>query len=221
MKDAILAFHIAGEAYRQVLRYRQEMDLRIIQDHLNRKGSAVVSRLKGEDMLGQIHEVPGLGEAVPWYGDFSTGYKFSVQPLEQNCRLRVENTSVPTEAAGLRERPALDLNLPDCLRWSTFEEAELALLARYDAQTSALVRGIHQGRGLPNAGFAFQDDEAGEEIVLRVTPDLLPILENWEFFGSPLSEYEFSFEPLTVGTQVWVRHLGSGNQIDLTGGIDW
>jgi hypothetical protein len=59
-----LRFYIRGEAYCQVRYYRQEMDLRVIRSQIERIGKAIVIRLRDQEMLNQISELPKLGEAT-------------------------------------------------------------------------------------------------------------------------------------------------------------
>ena len=202
MANLELIFRIAGEAYQQVCEYRRQMDFRVICNQFERVGSAMIVSLKGQPAFGSISELPVLGEAVPWYGDVGTGYTFLLRPSPEGCSLKVENVASGHILLCRETLPSLELNLPESiLLKQSADEADQGLLR--------------------HVGYAYSEDETGREILLSVTPDIYPRLAAWPRYGEPLTHYEFDFHPISVGNQIYVQHMESGEVIDLTEGIEW
>jgi hypothetical protein len=197
-----LRFYIRGEAYCQVRYYRQEMDLRVIRSQIERIGKAIVVRLRDQEMLNQISELPKLGEATPWYGRVGGGYQYRLYPQDKGCRLVVENLASGNSLLCPQELPRIEVQLEDAPLLRDVTDAPLKIIPRH-------------------AGFAFQEDEDRQEIILSVTADIFTRFAGWDRYGMALSEYEFTFIPTQVSNLVKVRHVESEEIIDLTEGIDW
>lgn len=197
-----LQFHVGGEAYQQVREYRVEMDHRVIRNQIERRGNAIVTRLRDQEMLNFVRELPQPGEATPYYGTVGTGYRYTLQPQAKGCSLKVENLASGVGLFCSEVLPEIEISLDEGVELREVSNGGL--------------------KGLPrHAGYAFHEEEDTQEIVLSVTPDLYAKLVAWKYYGKPLSEYVFVFSPLKVGNLVRVRHQESGEEIDLTGEINW
>lgn len=197
-----LIFRITGEAYAQVVRYRQEMNYQIIRDQIERKGRAMIERYRGERRFGPISDLPAIGEAVPWYGDVGTGYSYTLRPQVQGCMLKIENVANGKSFFCSKALPPQEIHTPVGPVLKTFTDGT--------------------GKDSPrHVGYAFVEDEDAGELLLSITADLYPLLAAWSHYGKALRQYEFIFGPLTVGTLIEVRHVESGEGLDLTKDVAW
>jgi hypothetical protein len=75
-----VVFHISGNDYRQVYHYRQEMDLRVIQDQVARNGYAILISLHGQHGFDRISKLPALDEAMPIYSPKKNSLNSLIRP---------------------------------------------------------------------------------------------------------------------------------------------
>jgi hypothetical protein len=88
---------VRGNAYRALMEWRDEADLEVLRAQIAHRGRARVVRLRKEHVFTEITELPGPGEAEPFYGTFGGGYESrrldapsrelrpSVEPLRAQC----------------------------------------------------------------------------------------------------------------------------------------
>ena len=202
MKTKTLVFCIAADAYLKVHRYRQEMDYRVIKNQIERKGSAMIRRFRGQDGLHQIQELPAMGEAVPWYGTFGAGFSYTIQEEMEGSSLKVECLASEFSLLCSEKLPPLELHLSDG--------------AQYRESLDQILKGFFR-----LSIDAFIENEEDQEIYLMITPEVLPLLTAWPAWGEPLTQYKFVFNPSSVGCAVQVQHMGSGDSIDLTKDVNW
>jgi hypothetical protein len=202
METFELIFQIKGEPYRQVHQYRQEMDLRVIQNQIARRGYAILISLHGQHGFDRISELPALGEAVPWYGNVDSAYRYTCHPEPAGCGLRVENMAGGHSMFCAEVLPALELHLVD--------EMQIG-----PAKPPA------PGRSPFPRTWIFREEESLQRLTLTIPPDLTAHLATWKWWGERLPEYEFIFTPSSIGTAIQVRHLPSGENLDLTKDANW
>ena len=201
LKD--LSFHISGDNYEKVCQYRFEMDLRVIRNQIERRGHAILIWFRGEPGFSTVSEIPGIGEAVPWYGTAGTGYHYIVRPMGEGCLLRVENIASGVPLICTEPLPPLELHLPEATRRVLTESKRTPFSI------------------LGGGDDAFDENVELREIVLQISKDDFSHLEKWSHWGKELSEYEFTFSPLKVGTPVMVKDIASDELVDLTKDVNW
>jgi len=197
-----LVFHINDEAYQRVKAYRQEMDLRAIQDQITRRGFAMLISYRGQRGFERISQVPAMGEAVPWYGSVDAAYRYTCRPEPAGWTLRVENLASGMSFFCAELLPALELHLAGLIQLAP---------AKPPAPGSS---------PFPRA-WIFREDEALEQLILTIPAELTAQLAAWPRWGDPLSAYEFVFTPGSIGTMIHVRHLPNGEELDLTEDANW
>ena len=202
MKKKFLVFPIANEDYSKVHQYRMEMDYRVIKNQIERKGMAMIRRFRDQDGLHQIRELPEMGEAVPWYGTFGAGFSYTIRNEIEGCSLKVECLASEFSLLCSEKLPPLEIHLSDG--------------AQYRESIDQILKGTFR-----LSIDAFIENEEDQEIYLMITPEFLPILTAWSAWGEPLSQYEFVFNPSSVGCAVLVQHVGSGESINLTKDVNW
>lgn len=196
METKMPAFQIRGEAYEAVRRYRMETDLQVIQNQLERSGRAIVVRFRDVQGLQQISDVPAPGEATPWYGDIGTGYSYHVRPASGGFSLEVSNL-----ASGI----------------ALICSETLANLILTPGPGFLPVEPVQK----PASGQPFLELPARQKIILQVPPYQHLRLKEWPAWGEPLTAYSLLVGPLTVGTNLSVRHIETNEVLDLTDLEDW
>jgi len=197
-----IVFQISGADYQQVHHYRQEMDLRVIQDQIARRGYAILISLHGQHGFDRISKLPALGEAVPWYGNVDSAYRYTCRPEASGFSLRVENLAGGLSMFCAEVLPSLELHLVD--------EMQIR-----PAKPPA------PGRSpFPRTWF-FREEESLQKLTLTIPPDLTAHLAAWQCWGEPPTEYEFIFVPSSIGTAIHTRHLTCGEVLDLTRDVKW
>jgi hypothetical protein len=202
MKTKTLVFRIADEAYSKVYQYRQEMDYRVIKNQIERKGMAMIRRFRDQDGLNQIRELPKVGEAVPWYGTFGAGFSYTIRNEIEGGSLKMECLASEFSLLCSEKLPSLELHLSDG--------------AQYRESIDQILKGFFR-----LTIDAFIENEEDQEIYLMITSEFLPILAEWPFWGEPLTQYDFIFNPSSVGCAVLVQHVESGESINLTKDVNW
>jgi hypothetical protein len=197
-----LVFHINDEAYQRVKAYRQEMDLRAIQDQITRRGFAMLISYRGQRGFERISQVPALGEAVPWYGNVDAAYRYTCRPEPAGWSLRVENLASGMSFFCAELLPALELHLEGTIQ---------PVPTKPPASNRS---------PFPRA-WIFRDDEALDKLTLTIPAELTAQLAAWPRWGELLSAYEFEFTPGSIGTMIHARHLPSGEELDLTRDANW
>lgn len=198
MKNLTLTFSITGNSYDQVRQYRLETDERIIRNQIERRGSAILQSYRGQKGFAQISEIPKLGEAVPWYGSFGVGYHYLLQPLTKGINLRVEYLVGEMPLICTEILPALEIRLPSGIEYREPED--------------------HVDKSVLGTALAsVVENETERTIELRIPADLLAPLKPWHFWGEPLTQYIFIFEPSSMGCTVFIQHAASGENLNLSG----
>lgn len=59
------------------------------------------------------------------------------------------------------------------------------------------------------------------ENLFGFTGEFFDIFRAWERYIPNAEDFEFVFQPLTIGCVVWVIHVESGESIHLTANVDW
>jgi hypothetical protein len=202
MKTKFLVFCIAEDAYLKVHHYRQEMDYRIIKNQIDRKGMALIRRYRGKDGLNHIRDLPEIGEAVPWYGTFGAGFSFTIRNEKEGSSLKVECLASEFSLLCSEKLLPLELHLSDGAQYRESIDQILKETFRLSID-------------------AFIENEEDREIYLVITPESLQLLTAWPSWGEPLTQYEFVFNPSSVGCAVLVQHVGSGESINLSKDENW
>ena len=53
------------------------------------------------------------------------------------------------------------------------------------------------------------------------TGEFFDIFRSWKLYSENATEFEFEFQPLSIGCEVWVIHIESGERLHLTAGANW
>ena len=67
----------------------------------------------------------------------------------------------------------------------------------------------------------YEDRANARQMLFRIGPQYLALLAAWPHWGQPLPAYAFSFNLSSVGTAIVVRHLASGDKMDVTEEVEW
>lgn len=187
-----ICFEIHGDAYWQMTAWQQSVDMEILRYQLETRGHAMVTRLKGVDGLQRVGELPGLGEAVPYYGTYGGAYRYIFHPSQKSCDLEVFNQMggfayfYPTRIEPLQIRlfDSMDFQFP------------------YEGRTAALV----------NSQLPIDENNPQTGILrFQITASLYRKLMEWTWIGQPWSAYNFVFVPTTGAclAHVIVREVGA------------
>lgn len=196
MNSKTLVFCITGESYSRVFHYRQAMDLRIVKNQIERRGMAIIHHFRGQDGLGTIHEIPEVGEAIPWYSTFGQGYNFTVRPEVEGAALKVKSLVSGFPLICTEILPSLELLLPEGYH--------------YQEAVDSLDKSL-----LWTPPPSFMENQERCEIELRIPIELLVPLAAWKNWGEPLTQYEFIFAPSSVRCEVIIQHAASGEHFNL------
>jgi hypothetical protein len=98
-----LIAQVTGEAYHALMEWRDETDLQVLRTQIARRGKARVVRLGKEHVFTDITELPGPGEAEPFYGTFGGGYEYWFLHGPAGWMLRAENCAHRSIRFGLTE----------------------------------------------------------------------------------------------------------------------
>ncbi|MBN2131291.1 MAG: hypothetical protein JW741_17455 [Sedimentisphaerales bacterium] len=205
MPQTEIVFRITGDAYRRVIAWKQETDLAILRYQIETRGRTAVIFPRRSKRLGTIDEVPELGEAQPYYGIVGGAYVYDFYPQPQGTFLCVTNAAGGCDPFYPDPIPPLELGL-----------AESARIRRASDEEGLIFK--------PHGGYTFLEETRAEdtdEMVFTVTQDLYPLWLEWERYGEALQSYAFSFIPSSIGCIVHIRHIATGEILDLTENVNW
>lgn len=197
-----IIFRLSGDALRQVSRWQQTLDFQAMSYHFETTGFVPVVWTKDDPMLIGLKELPGPGQAIPWYGETGDGYHFDFRPEKSGCWLRVQNNAGGHQRWYPDPFPPLELHTADPIQIIT-EPVD---------------------QNWPGPNWAWWLDELGnqiEEILFAIDAQLCRKLVEWGWTADQAGSYEYRFIPTTVGCPIIVKNIITGQEIDLTEDVCW
>ena len=199
-----IIFQLSGQSLQQVIEWQQALDLKVMQYQIETNGSTLVVRHKQKDIrpLQPIVELPKPGEAIPWYGDIGDVYSYCFQPEAAGCFLRVVNS------AGGRV-----LWHPD-----PFPPLELHLLHPVQVEKE-----LSRPRwfGLDWGWWYNWPENQVDELRFEIDQKFCQDLVEWGWDDRRVENYEYQFIPTSVGCEILVRDIATGEEIHLTRDVCW
>ncbi len=191
-----------------IRQWQQVVNRSVIAGHLTRQGEALVTRLGHQEGLLTITELPALGEAEPYVGDFGGLYTFAFSPTSDSCELHVSAAPAAFTRAAMEVMPPLDLHLPKDV---------MALTTRVpwddlDWSDPQLNR---------DEDTAFVHEVSLAVLEFPIDGTMYEGLVGWGWDSWQVEAYRYLFIPLSVGCELAVEHRPSGQRIHLTADVGW
>ncbi len=230
-----LSFIVAGEAFRQVRAWQADCDQAVMRTNLEKRGIAQVVLLAGgkrsadpaggyqpggshpagkQQSVETVRKMPAPGQALPFYGPRGGGYRYTFAGCTVEaaqvlaCRLQVENTALERlKAAGYAP---LELAVEDAAQNGGAAAPGTTAGEALDLDDPQVVRKLKAA--LEGAGRQVN------QLRFVIDAELLKKLAAWPRWGKAYSDYAFIFRPWSIGTEIRLRHVPSGEMITLSEG---
>jgi hypothetical protein len=192
-----ILFRIDPKSSRQLREWIEEIDWQYIKHCIERGGKCMVKKIHhtpGEryiNIIDTMPEKPGIYHPKTADVGGETIYRFRSQ-----ANAAVLNAQVLYGIPDVAEQPARSITLAQPLE-HRLEAGDFDIL---------YVKEIR-----------FTDSEN----LFGFTGEFFDIFRAWERYGPNAEDFEFVFQPLTIGCVVWVIHVESGESIHLTANVDW
>ncbi len=199
-----IIFQLSGPSLAQVIQWQQARDLGVIQHQLETKGAVMTIRYGPTHYRGlqPCRELPHPGEAVPYYGEIGDAYSFRFQPEAGGCYLRVVNGAGGKVFWHPEPFSPLELHLPHPIQIDQGPPGPRWLGLEWP-----------WWHNWPNN----QVDELRFEIDHKYCRRLL----EWGWDARRPENYEYCFFPTSVGCEILVKDLASGEENHLTRDVCW
>jgi hypothetical protein len=192
-----ILFRIDATTSHQIREWIEELDWQYIKQRIQRIGRCMVAKIHRSPGEGRIHfletvpEQPGAYRPITADVGGETTYRFC--PQHNTVALHVQ---VRYRISGIAEHPvrAMTLNQP-------IENQVVA--DDYDI--------LYINNAL------FKDGEN----FFGFTGEFFDILRAWERYSENVTEFEFEFQPLSIGCEVSVIHIESGDRLHVTADVNW
>ncbi len=203
-----IIFTVPSNATIHIRRWQQEVNRELIAAQLARNGETFVTRLGRRHTLTTITELPELGEAEPYAGDFGGMYTFAFVPQSDSFELQVMAAAALFKRVGVDTVPPLVLQLPR-------------------ASVIFMVRTPLYNRDWSDPQLNREEDEAFvhevtlAELEFPIDGTMYERLCAWGWDRLQIEAYRYVFVPLSVGCELAVEHLPSGQKVHLTEDVGW
>lgn len=201
-----LHFHITASAYRQVIAWRTQAEMTIIRYMIETQGWALVIWREpplgpGHHLSWKINEMPEPGTCEPYVGETGGGNRYTFHPLDTGgCELIVSRTSNGVFGRYPGDIPPLCITIPDPARLVSLDLG---------------------GRHSPV--YFYNDPEEGTrpDLFFQISGNEIEKFVEWAGPYRSLSEFEFSFIPLSCGIEMFARRNETGEENHLTCDVGW
>ena len=198
-----LVFRVSGRPLQRLATRQRAADLEVIRHQIETHGHSLVVRYKESPMVQRLAEVPGAGEALPWYGTVGAAYLYTFRPHENGSKLKVEYRLGGFDLVYPGEFPPQELDIPEGVRI----EPDTPEAPLYD----------------PDWGWWFhpRGDFELDQIEFVIAGEMIEILVAWGWDGERTDAYEYRFIPMSVGCEIFVRDAITGEEEHLTKDVCW
>ncbi len=201
-------FTVPPDATKQIRRWQQVVNRHVIAGHLARDGETFVTRPGQEEGLITITELPALGEAEPYVGDFGGLYSFTFSPTSDGCDLHVTAAPGAFTKAGITVMPPLEIHLPK-------EVVSLTMrVPWHDLDWS----GPRLNR---DEDTSFVHEVSSDVLEFPIDGTMYARLVAWGWDSWQVEAYRYVFVPLSVGCEMAVEHRPSEQRVHLTEDVGW
>jgi len=192
-----ILFRIDPETSSQIRAWIEELDWQYIKERIERTGRCMVKKIhrKPSDryisLIDTMPEQPGIYRPQTADVGGETVYRFC--PQTDTVEL---NTQVLYVIPNVAERPVRSITLAQPPEHQ-LEAGDFDIL---------YIKEIRFGDCENLFGF---------------TGEYFDIFRAWERYSPNVEDFEFVFQPLTIGCEVLVIHVASGERLHLTANVDW
>jgi hypothetical protein len=198
-----ICFPLSGASLRQVILWQRGVDLRVIRYQIETRGSALAIIYEGKIRFHSLKHIPPPGQSIPWYGDVGGAYEFSFRPRDEGYQLRVEMMLAGHDFFCTDTIDPLELTVPE-------------KISIEPATTDQLWWGFDRDWWCGPAG-----EIAVEELTFVLNLQMYSRLEAWGWDRGRWQMYDYSFIPLSVGCEMYVRDTLTGAEEHLTKDACW
>ncbi len=202
-----IIFTVPPAAATRIRGWQQVVNLRLIAAQIAKEGRAFVTRL-GKNHGATISELPALGQAEPYVGDFGGLYTFVFSPTSDSCELEVRAAVGAFVMAGIDTIPPLEITLSK-------EVASLTTsVPPYEQEWS-------DPRLNRDEDTAFVHEVSLDELEFLIDGTMYERLVAWGWDPLQIEAYRYVFVPLSVGCELLVEHRPSEQKVHLTQDVGW
>lgn len=210
-----LLFILQGDAYRQVKRWQQQIDLDILRYQIENRGQALVTHLGNKIGVQKISRLPAPGEAEPYYGAYGGAYRYTFHALSgpKTGPLSAEQTMPLTGPLPI----GCELEVYNQMGGFAFYYPQrIDALRLFFPEPPSILR-VSNGHTRPLISPAvIVDCPKDNQKLFHITAPLYSMLTQWGWYGRSLSAYDFIFIPTSTGCLVRVRMRERGVILELT-----
>ncbi len=203
-----MVFMVPHDATAQIRPWQQSVNHHLIAGHLARTGEADVTRLGQQGGWMTITELPALGEAEPYVGDFGGLYTFTFSPSTRGCDLQVTAAPAAFKWASTDALAPLDIQLPP----------EVVVLTTRVPRCALDWSGPELNQ---DEDRSFVHEISLDELEFPIDGTMYVRLVAWGWDSAQVEAYRYRFIPLSVGCEMVVEHRPSGRHIHLTEDVCW
>jgi hypothetical protein len=204
-----LLFTLQGDSYRQMMQWRQQIDLEVLRHQIEIRGQALVTRLGDQFGVQKVSSLPELGEADPYYGAYGGAYRFTFHPLSgpRTGPLSAEQSMPLTGPLPIGCELEVFNQMGGFAFFYPHRIDPLRLFLPNPPSLSRQSNGHSRPLNNPTGSFASFTSENPEtgEMRFQITAPLYAALTQWGWYGRSFSAYDFIFIPTSSGCLVRVR----------------